>query len=246
MYDYYWAAEDNFVEVDRHAAKGPDIIRRSGEMLRNSRAFLPRGAVRHLSSRASTSSSTSARSRCDRRPCSRGDRRARIVYVDNDPVVLTPLQALLGHSPASTSRGRPARAGERSWRSAAECSTSSGRRVSLVVSLMHFVHATRRIRPASSAVNRDLLPIPAVPVLTHVATPTRCRRSRQGQLRLPERLLAVHVPPAAATCSRASGGLRASRARIVNTRASGVPDATTDRSLVKGDYHLCAVGAKRP
>ena len=78
VYDYWLGGKDNFA-VDRIAAEQviaafPDIVRSA----RGNRAFLGR-AVRHLVREAPE---------------------CRVVYVDNDPVVLSHAQALLASGPA--------------------------------------------------------------------------------------------------------------------------------------------------
>ena len=108
MYDYWLGGKDNFA-ADREAAEAVIAVRPGHPArLRENREFLAR-AVRYLAAEAvSGSSSTSAPASPPRRTCTRPRRRPRrsrrVVYVDNDPIVLAHARALL----TSTAEGATA------------------------------------------------------------------------------------------------------------------------------------------
>ena len=98
IYDYYLGGSHNF-EVDREAArKAMEFMPGLPKIMQANRAFMRR-AVRYAVTRASPSSSTSARAsppsatstRWPRAPA----REARVVYVDHDPVAVAHSQAVL-------------------------------------------------------------------------------------------------------------------------------------------------------
>ena len=100
MYDYYLGGKDNFAADRETAEKTMRVLAAPLEIaVRENRRFLGR-AVRHLvEEQGSASSSTSAPACRAPTTCTRSPRRvrpsARVVYVDNDPIVLAHANALL-------------------------------------------------------------------------------------------------------------------------------------------------------
>lgn len=115
MYDYYLGGKDNF-EVDRRHAE--EVIRRSPHvplMARANREFLGR-AVRFLAGEAGIRQFIDIGTGLPTREnvhqvAQRTDPRVRVVYVDNDPHVLSHARALLADNPNTHAMGgdlRPA------------------------------------------------------------------------------------------------------------------------------------------
>ncbi|MEU4547609.1 SAM-dependent methyltransferase [Nonomuraea dietziae] len=242
MYDYYLGGKDNF-EVDRHAAeKVLAIIPEVRGDARNSRAFLQR-AVRHLRQSGVDQFLDIGSGLPTAGHVHEVIDGAKVVYVDNDPVVLTHSRALLGHSSGVTVQEGDLREPEKVMARAAEVLDFERPVALLVVSLMHFV--TDEEDPAGIIRRyRDLLPTGSYLVLTHVAPDTMPQKADQ--------VSSVYQNASSPFTTRRRDvfesfleGFELLEPGIVNTR-EWRPDETTDKSPVKGDYHLCAVGAKRP
>ncbi|NUR88258.1 MAG: SAM-dependent methyltransferase [Nonomuraea sp.] len=241
MYDHYLGGKDNF-EVDRKAAeKVLAIIPEIAGDARNSRAFLQRavrvlreaGVDQFLDIGSGLPTAGHVHEVIDG---------AKVVYVDNDPVVLTHSRALLGHSTNVTVQEGDLREPEKVMARAAEV-LDLGRPVALlVVSLMHFI--TDEEGPADIIHRyRDLLPAGSYLALTHVAPDTMPEKA-DAVSAVYERATSPFTPRRRAVFEGFMEGFDLLEPGIVNTR-EWRPDADTDRTRIKGDYHLCAVGAKR-
>ena len=98
VYDYLLGGKDNFA-ADREAAKLLlEALPTWRGIVRDNRAFIGR-VVRYLAAEAASGSSSTSAAACPPRPTSRdgpgGRADARVVYVDNDPVVWSHGKALL-------------------------------------------------------------------------------------------------------------------------------------------------------
>ncbi|MGW5682964.1 SAM-dependent methyltransferase [Nonomuraea sp. NPDC003754] len=242
MYDYYLGGKDNF-EVDRRAAeKVLALIPEVRGDARNSRAFLQR-AVRHLRQSGVDQFLDIGSGLPTAGHVHEVIDGAEVVYVDNDPVVLTHSRALLGHSPGVTVQEGDLREPEKVMAGAAQVLDLERPVALLVVSLLHFI--TDAEDPGGIIRRyRDLLPAGSHLVLTHVAPDTMPQKAGE--------VSAVYRNASSPFTTRRRDvfesfleGFELLEPGIVNTR-EWRPDATTDRSSVKGDYHLCAVAAKRP
>ena len=146
VYDYWLGGKDNFA-ADRELgektlAAYPNLV----FSVRANRAFLAR-AVRFLAAEAGirqfldigtgipTANNT-------HQVAQRVAPQSRIVYVDNDPIVLSHAQALLKSSPAGRMRlpgRRPAGPGQGSWRQAAGTLDFGQPVAVMLIAVMHFV-----------------------------------------------------------------------------------------------------------
>lgn len=241
MYDYYLGGKDNFA-ADREAAERVlALIPEVRGDARNSRAFLQR-AVRHLRQvgvdqfldiGSGLPTSGHVHEVIDG---------AKIVYVDNDPVVLTHSRALLGSSAGVTVQEGDLRRPDDLMEQAAEVLDLSRPIALLVVSLLHFVTDTED--PAGIVHRyRDLLPAGSHLVLTHVAPDTMPAKA-DGVSAVYRNATSPFTPRKRAVFETFLEGFEILEPGIVNTR-EWRPDPTTDASQVRGDYHLCAVALKR-
>ncbi|MEU6998867.1 SAM-dependent methyltransferase [Nonomuraea sp. NPDC046570] len=241
MYDYYLGGKDNF-EVDRQAAERVlGIVPEVAGDARNSRAFLQR-AVRHLRELGVDQFLDIGSGLPTAGHVHEVIDGAKVVYVDNDPVVLTHSRALLGHSPGVTVQEGDLREPEKVMVRAAEVLDLERPVALLVVSLIHFVSDEED--PADLVRRyRELLPAGSHLVLTHVAPDTMPTKADQVSA-VYQRATSPFTPRRRAVFEGFLEGFELLEPGIVNTR-EWRPDPGTDKSRVKGDYHLCAVGAKR-
>ncbi|MFD1936599.1 MULTISPECIES: SAM-dependent methyltransferase [Nonomuraea] len=241
MYDYYLGGKDNF-EVDRQAAeKVLAIIPEVEGDARNSRAFLQR-AVRHLRELGVDQFLDIGSGLPTAGHVHEVIDGANVVYVDNDPVVLTHSRALLGHSPGVTVQEGDLREPEEVMARAAQVLDLERPIALLVVSLMHFI--TDEENPADLLRRyRELLPAGSYLVLTHVAPDTMPKEADEVS-NVYQRASSPFTTRRRAVFEGFLDGFDLLEPGIVNTR-EWRPDPDTARSQVKGDYHLCAVGIKR-
>ncbi|NUR93209.1 MAG: SAM-dependent methyltransferase [Nonomuraea sp.] len=241
MYDYYLGGKDNFAADRQAAEKVLSIIPEIRGDARNSRAFLQRavrvlrqeGVDQYLDIGSGLPTSGHVHEVIEG---------AKVVYVDNDAVVLAHSRALLGHSPDVTVQEGDLRKPDAVIERAADVLDFSRPVALLVVSLLHFV--TDAEDPAGLLHRyRDLLPAGSHIVLTHVAPDTMPSKA--------DDVSAVYQDATSPFTARRRAafaelleGFDLLEPGIVNTR-EWRPDPDTDPSPVKGDYHLCAVGRKR-
>ncbi|MFI6604718.1 SAM-dependent methyltransferase [Nonomuraea sp. NPDC050536] len=242
MYDYYLGGKDNFA-ADRDAAeKVLAIIPEIRGDARNSRAFLQR-AVRHLTQAGVDQFLDIGSGLPTAGHVHEVIDGAKVVYVDNDPVVLTHSRALLGRSPGVTVQEGDLRRPEDVMAHAADVLDLSRPIALLVVSLLHFV--TDGEDPAGIVHRyRDLLPAGSYIVLTHVAPDTMPNKADDVSA-VYRNATSPFTPRRRAEFETFLDGFEILEPGIVNTR-EWRPDPTTDTSRISGDYHLCAVGHKHP
>ncbi|MFF0865848.1 SAM-dependent methyltransferase [Nonomuraea sp. NPDC003560] len=241
MYDYYLGGKDNFASDRAAAEKVLSIIPEIRGDARNSRAFLQR-AVRHLRQAGVDQFLDIGSGLPTAGHVHEVIEGAKIVYVDNDSVVLTHSRALLGHSPDVTVQEGDLRRPEAVMERAAEVLDFSRPIALLVVSLLHFV--TDAEDPVGIVHRyRDLLPAGSHIVLTHVAPDTMPSKA--------DDVSAVYRNATSPFTARRRSvfasmldGFDLLEPGVVNTR-EWRPDPDTDPSPIDGDYHLCAVGRKR-
>ncbi|MFI6319623.1 SAM-dependent methyltransferase [Nonomuraea sp. NPDC050556] len=238
MYDYYLGGKDNF-EVDRQAAERVlSLIPEVRGDARNSRAFLQR-AVRHLRTLGVDQFLDIGSGLPTAGHVHEVIEGSKVVYVDNDTVVLTHSRALLGHSPDVTVLEGDLREPEKVVAQAAEVLDLTRPVALLVVSLLHFI--TDLEDPAGLIGRyRDLLAPGSYLVVTHVAPDTMPEKA-DAVSAVYQRATSPFIPRRRAVFERFLDGFELEEPGIVNTR-EWRPDATTDESRIEGDYHLCAVG----
>lgn len=238
MYDYYLGGKDNF-PADREAAERvlalvPEI--RVGAQA--SRAFLRR-AVRHLMDLGIDQFIDIGSGLPTVGHVHESVSGARVVYVDNDPVVLSHSRALIGRTDDVWVKAGDLREPEAVMAAAGSVLDLSKPVAILIVSVLHFV--TDEEDPAGLVARyREALPEGGHLVLTHVAPDTRPAVAPQ--------VSAIYARASAPFTARGRdrfetflAGFDLLEPGIVNT-TEWRPDKDPISGI--GDYHLCAVGRK--
>ncbi|WP_084957970.1 SAM-dependent methyltransferase [Thermoactinospora rubra] len=242
MYDYYLGGKDNF-EADREAAERvlalvPEI--REGAVA--TRAFLRR-AVRELRKLGVDQfvDIGSGLPTAGHVHEAVGD--AKVVYVDNDPVVLTHSRALLRDSDRVWVQLGDLRKPEELMEQVLEVLDPGRPMAVLVVSVLHFVTDEEDPEGIMRRL-RDRLPAGGYLVLSHVAPDARPSVAPDVEA-VYQRASSPFIARRRPAFERFTAGLELLEPGIVNImewRPEEDPVHVPYRGI--GDYHLCAVGRK--